>query len=89
MKLVLVESDFENLWDTSMQWGEEWKSKSERFHPPISYEWKRAYWFYSYANLLIARAYLNGSGYETQTAWDEGMDSWIVVTDYDFEKGKR
>lgn len=85
MNLSVTEKDFIHLWDTSMEWGEFWREKSERFDPPISYHWKRAYWFYSYANLLVARSFLNEQGYETQTTFDDGVDSWLLLTDYNKE----
>lgn len=85
--LYLTSTDFTRLFDVHMEWGAIWESKLSRFSPLMSLEWKHAYWYYSYANLLLSRAYLESRGYETQTSWDEGQDSYILVTNYDFEKG--
>ena len=84
--MKLTNEDFNRLWDNSMTWGKEWQVKGERFEPVVSYEWARAFWFYSYSSLLMARSYLNDSSYETQTTYDEGTDSWLLLTNYNFEE---
>lgn len=86
MEIVMMESDFENLWSTSMGWGKDWEKRKERFETPISYHWKMAYWFSSYSSLLIARSWLLTNGHETQTTFDTAMDEWLIVTDYGYER---
>ena len=82
MKLTRI--DFDNLWDNSMEWGGEWEIQSDRFNPNISYGWKRAYWFDTYANLLLARTYLSDNNYEFQYTSDE-TGGWVLLTDLDYE----
>jgi hypothetical protein len=83
--MKLTKQDFEMLWDTSMEWGQEWRAHEGRFDPPVSYEWRRAYWFeLSYANLLMARAFLEEQGYKYEVASDEA-GGWVLLTDYEYE----
>jgi hypothetical protein len=83
--MKLTKQDFEMLWDTSMEWGQEWKAQEGRFEPPVSYEWLRAYWFeLSYANLLMARVFLEANEYEYEVASDEA-GGWVLLTDYEYE----
>jgi hypothetical protein len=82
MKLTRI--DFDNLWDNSMEWGGEWEAQGDRFNPHTSYGWKRAYWFDTYANLLLARTYLSDNNYEFQYTSDE-TGGWVLLTDLDYE----
>jgi hypothetical protein len=84
MNLLLTEQDFDRLWDTSMEWqGAGWEAQDGRFSPPISYRWKRAYWFeLAYANFVIACSYLEEQGHKYETAEDEA-GGWVIVTNYE------
>ena len=84
MTLKLSEQDFENLWDSSMEWGGEWEIQWERFTPTVSYGWKRAYWFDSYASLILARTFLKENENDFQFASDEA-GGWVLLTDYERE----
>jgi hypothetical protein len=65
-----------------MGWGSEWRAHDGRFDPPVSYEWKQAYWFeMSYANLLFAKLYLDEKGYDYEVASDEA-GGWVILTNY-------
>ena len=78
----LTNEDFDRLWDTSMEWGSEWRAQDGRFDPPVSYEWKQAYWFeMSYANLLFAKLYLDEKGYDYEITSDEA-GGWVMLTNY-------
>lgn len=80
--MKLTNEDFDRLWDTSMGWGSEWRAHDGRFEPPVSYEWKQAYWFeISYANLLFAKLYLDEKGYDYEIASDEA-GGWVILTNY-------
>ena len=84
----LTNEDFDRLWDTSMEWGSEWRAHDGRFEPPVSYEWKQAYWFeMSYANLLFAKLYLDEKGYDYEIASDEA-GGWVILTNYVSEEVK-
>ena len=80
--MKLTNEDFDRLWATSMEWGSEWRAHDGRFDPPVSYEWKQAYWFeMSYANLLFAKLYLDEKGYDYEIASDEA-GGWVMLTNY-------
>ena len=88
IKAVTVEmneSDFEHLYDTSMNWaGTDWEVQDGRFYPLPDYEkFERAYWFSSYGNLLLARAYLTAMGFDSATHFDEadGDACYVLLTD--------
>ena len=83
--MKITSDDFTSLFDTSMEWGREWEIQSDRFSPDVSYDWKRAYWYESYANLMIARTYLSQEGYECQMSSDE-TGGWVILTDYEFDR---
>ena len=86
--MKLTNEDFDRLWDTSMGWGSEWRAQDGRFDPPVSYEWKQAYWFeMSYANLLFAKLYLDEKGYDYEIASDEA-GGWVILTNYVSEEVK-
>ena len=82
MKLTRI--DFDNLWDNSMEWGGEWEIQSNRFNPTVSYGWKRAYWFDTYASFVLARTYLSESNQEFQYTSDEA-GGWVLLTDLDYQ----
>ena len=87
MQVKLDAADFNSLWDLSMEWGQDWKSQSDRFDKGISYEWKFAYWFeVSYANLVLAREYLKSIGAPFEITNDEGS-GWVILTNYDHAFG--
>jgi hypothetical protein len=80
--MKLTNEDLDRLWDTSMEWGAMWRAQDGRFDPPVSYEWKQAYWFeMSYANLLFAKLYLDEKGYDYEIASDEA-GGWVILTNY-------
>jgi len=80
--LIIRNEDFDRLWDTSMEWGSDWAAQDGRFDPPVSYGWKRAYWFeLSYANLMFARMFLDIQGHPYEIASDEA-GGWVLLTDY-------
>jgi len=82
MEVKISAEDFDNLWDASMKWGNDWKTKSDRFESGISYHWKYAYWFeMSYANLILAREYLKSIGRSFEITSDEA-GGWVILTDY-------
>ena len=84
MNLLMTERDFDRLWDTSMEWeGNGWEAQDGRFSPPVSFRWKRAYWFeLAYANFILACAYLEEQGQKYETAEDDA-GGWIIVTNYE------
>lgn len=80
--MKMNEGDFDRLWDTSMAWGREWLAQDGRFDPPVSYDWKQAYWFeLSYSNLIFAKSFLEDKGYDYEVAADEA-GGWVILTNY-------
>jgi hypothetical protein len=83
--MLVTEEDFNRLWDTSMAWGNEWRSQDGRFEPLVSYDWAQAYWFeLAYSNLILARVFLDQKGYEYEISSDEA-GGWVLLTNYVFK----
>jgi len=77
--------EFDFLFDTSMNWKSvDWETQDGRFTPLPDYrKFERAYWFDSYANLILARAYLAADGYEFSVHSDESeQGGWVLLTDF-------
>lgn len=83
MQVKIDSNDFNQLWDSSMEWGESWKFQADRFDDGISWHWKHAYFFeLAYANLILAREYLKSIGVSFEITNDEA-GGWVILTDYD------
>ena len=83
--IAMNANDFEHLWDNSMNWASiDWEVQDGRFYPLPDYrKFARVYWFASYANLLLARAYVAAEGFETSIHSDEADDGgWVLLTDF-------
>jgi len=85
----LSNEDFMHLHDTAMEWDVHWKKQSVRFEPRVkSYEWRWAYWFDSYASLLLGRQFLEQEGFACEIVWDEGCIAWLILTNYESYESK-
>ena len=84
MQVTLTQEDFTNLWDQSMEWGNDWKVQAERFDSGISFHWQRAYFFeIAYANFILAKSYLQSIGVAFEVTHD-AAGGWVILTDYDW-----
>ena len=84
LEVTLTAEDFMNLWDESMDWGNEWKTQADRFNRGISFDWQKAYFFeVSYANFILAKSYLKAIGAAFDFTSDEA-GGWVILTDYDW-----
>jgi len=86
--MIITENDFANLFDVGAEWGIHWREQVDRFESGISYTaWKYAYWFeMSYPAFMMAREFLNSRNYAYAVTSDEA-GGWVILTNYDFEKG--
>ena len=82
--MKITEKDFDMLTETVMSWkGNDWHLQNHRFLDDVSYDWAVCYWFDSPVSLILARTFLEDNDYGFQTSYDEGMESFIIVTNYD------
>ena len=87
-KAITIEmnaNDFQYLYENSMNWKSvDWQVQDGRFDPLPDYrKFERAYWFSSYASLLLARAFVSAEGFEFSVHWDEADDAgWVLLTDF-------
>jgi hypothetical protein len=87
--MKLTNEDFMYLHECSMQWDQGWELKASRFEPRVkSYQWRWAYWFDSYARLLLGREFLAEQGYEFEVVWDEATEQWLLLTNYESMESK-
>ncbi len=91
MKITLdiTATDFDHLTTMQMRWaGTDWKEKGDRFEPVIpqtevNYGWLFAYWCDTYADYLLAGAYLTAIGEPHQGLFDNAIAGDItILTDY-------
>ena len=91
MKITLdiTAQDFDHLTTMQMRWaGTDWKEKGDRFEPVIpqtevDYNWQFAYWCDTYADYLLAAAYLKSIAEPHQALFDGAIAGDItILTDY-------
>ena len=83
MKITV--EDFELLIETAMAWkGNDWESQSQRFTEDVTFDWKVCYWVEgSAASMILARTFLEQNGYDYQESYDENLEAFILLTNYD------
>jgi hypothetical protein len=95
MKVDMNEAMFEALTETSMEWGERWREKLDRFEcvwgdaPYPSLDWSMAYWVGNNpASMILARSWLLDEGHDFEIVWDmaehaEGdWSGYAILTNY-------
>lgn len=82
--MKITEKDFDMLTETVMAWkGNDWHLQNHRFLDDVSWEWAVCYWVENQANLILARTFLEQNDYAFEMSYDEAMDSYILLTNYD------
>jgi hypothetical protein len=82
--MKITEKDFNRLWDTSMAWGKDWQVQSDRFDADVSFDWKQAYWFDSYSQIVLARMFFIDENIPYQISADESF-GWVLLTDHKYD----
>ena len=87
--LELTATDFDYLTTMQMRWaGTDWKEKADRFEPVIAqtdidYGWQFAFWCNTYADYLLAAAYLKSIAEPYQGVFNNAIAGDIIIlTDY-------
>jgi hypothetical protein len=82
--MKITAKDFDALTDTIMGWkGNDWEIQADRFTDKVSFDWAVCYWVDSPANLILARTFLEDNDHAFQVSYDENMESYILLTNYD------
>ena len=82
--MKITAKDFDALTETIMGWkGNDWEIQADRFTDTISFDWAVCYWVDSAANLILARTFLEDNDHAFQQSYDENMESYILLTNYD------
>ena len=87
--LEITAQDFDHLTTMQMRWaGTDWKVKQDRFETVIpqtevDYGWEFAFWCDTYADYLLAAAYLKSIAEPHQALFDTAISNDItILTDY-------
>ena len=94
--LVMEAADFAELARNSMRWCQDdgtylWEGYERRWEPypngrPLDRSFRHIHWLSDcWANVMLARAYLNALGLPYQIVWDTQppvVPSWAILTDY-------
>ena len=82
--MKITANDFDLLTDTAMGWkGNGWEVQADRFTNSVTFDWAAAYWFDSVTNMILARTYLEQNGHDYQASYDENMESFVLLSNYD------
>jgi hypothetical protein len=82
--MKITAKDFDLLTDTAMGWkGNDWEIQSHRFTNNVTFDWVAVYWFDSATNMILARTFLEQNGHAYQESYDENMESFVLLTNYD------
>lgn len=90
IRVEMTNDDFEMLATASMHWaGQDWETQDGRFIPlpdrdtPIVWTYGYAFWFGPWANVILARSFLDAKGFAYQVLSDEGSaGECVIITDY-------
>ena len=80
--------DFDYLIQTQMRWaGNNWQQQKDRFETvtpgtSVDFKWHFAYWLNTYADYLLAAAYLASINYPHQALFDTADSDVVILTDY-------
>lgn len=82
--MKITAKDFDNLTDTVMGWkGNDWELQGERFSDKPSFDWAVVCWYDSVVSMIMARTFLEQNDYAYQESYDNNMESWVLLTNYD------
>ena len=82
--MKITAKDFDALTETIMGWkGNGWEIQADRFTDNVSYDWAVCYWIDSVASMILARTFLEDNGHVFEQSYDENMESYILLTNYD------
>ena len=81
--------DFENLFETTMEWDLElWKDQEARFDFPREVAKGYIYWVENYATMMFCREFLVTHGHSYFPSFDEALEQWAFISDYDFSSAR-
>jgi hypothetical protein len=82
--MKITAKDFDSLTETIMGWkGNGWEIQADRFTDKVSFDWAVCYWIDSVASMILARTFLEDNGHAFEQSYDENMESYILLSNYD------
>jgi hypothetical protein len=82
--MKITAKDFDALTETIMGWkGNGWEVQADRFTDKVSFDWAVCYWIDSVSSMILARTFLEDNGHTFEQSYDENMESYILLTNYD------
>lgn len=83
--MEITAQDFEYLFETAMEWdAADWKDQATRFDFETETNKGMIYWVSSYAFLILCREFLKMQGQTFVPTFDEALQQWCFVSDYNF-----
>jgi hypothetical protein len=81
--------DFEYLFETAMEWDlATWKDQESRFDFIKQVDKGHIYWVENYASFILCREFLITHGHLFNPSFDEALDQWCFISDYDFHAAR-
>ena len=87
--MEITAQDFEYLFETAMEWdATAWKDQELRFDFNVEVAKGHIYWVENYASMLLCRDFLNTRGFFCVESFDEALEQWVFISDYDFHAAR-
>jgi len=85
----ITPQDFEHLFETAMEWDiRTWKDQEARFDFSVEIPLGHIYWVENYSDFMLCREFLNNRGHFCVESFDEAMEQWAFISDYDFHAAR-
>lgn len=87
IRIDMSDRDFDLLRRNAMEWcGQGWDALPDRFEYSTEPNWEYAYAYWvgdSWANVMLARSFLEFHGHAHEVIWDTAENpSYVILTDY-------
>jgi hypothetical protein len=85
----ITPQDFEYLFETAMEWDlAGWEGQEARFDFQTEVKQGHIYWVENYASMILCREFLNTRGFFCVESFDEALEQWAFISDYDFHAAR-
>jgi hypothetical protein len=85
----ITAEDFEHLFETAMEWdAKAWQDQEFRFDFDVEMPTGHIYWVEDYSSMMLCRQFLNERGFNFTSSFDESLEQWAFISDYDFHAAR-
>jgi hypothetical protein len=87
--MEITAQDFEHLFETAMEWNATtWQDQILRFDFKVDVPKGHIYWVENYSDMMLCRQFLNDRNFFCVESFDEAMEQWCFISDYDFHSAR-